>query len=515
MIRGLDRLIKVFLIFGFFLFFNLPLRQPGLGRVYSQNFTEALSEGQIESLRFKDANIKTVIRSIAQKAYRDGKKVNIVISPAVQGAVTVDLADIDWLTALEVVIRPYDYGYEWVGKNTVVVDSTEKITEREKRDLARREVERPRTKVFNLKYIDANDAKKSIEPLLSSVGRATVLEVTGQAGWEFGIDVTKRQRTQEKREARTKVMVVSDIAKKIDEIGELIAQIDIKPKQILIKTRIMEVSEDLLNDFGFQWFTGSDPGTEIDIGSGTGTGSINPFEQTPSVFNPSTSSLTPASGLEFAFKKITGTDLEAVLHAVKDDAYTNTLSAPTILTLNNQEASILVGEKYPIVTTEVSTETNRVTGGSLDYYQDIGVQLNVVPQISGQSEDYINMIIHPAVTSLGTNVNISTAEDQNIASYPRINTREAETQVLMKDGETIVIGGLLKDVKSNEEIGVPFLSKIPILGWLFKRQTKDTEKIDLLIFITAHVLEPGKVNSIELIESRNVTGKFEKKESKK
>ncbi|MCF7887544.1 MAG: type II and III secretion system protein, partial [Candidatus Omnitrophica bacterium] len=119
------------------------------------------------------------------------------------------------------------------------------------------------------------------------------------------------------------------------------------------------------------------------------------------------------------------------------------------------------------------------------------------------------------VTSLGTNVNISTAEDQNIASYPRINTREAETQVLMKDGETIVIGGLLKDVKANEEIGVPFLSKIPILGWLFKRQTKDTEKIDLLIFVTAHVLEPGKVNSIELIESSNVTGKFKKEEGKK
>ncbi len=496
-----NKTIKVFFIFSFAISLNLAFAQTSNLDAQGKN---------IEVLKFKDANIKTVIRSIAAKAYRDGKKINIAISPDVQGTATVDLADIDWLTALEVVIRPYDYGYEWVGKNTIVVDAIEKITEREKRDQARREVERPRTKVFNLKFIDANDAKKSIEPLLSSVGRATVLEITGQAGWEFGTDITKRQRTGEKRDAKTKVLIVSDIAKTLAEIEGLVNLIDTMPKQVLIKARVMEVSENLLDDFGFQWFTGSEPGSAINIGSGEGTGSINPFEQTPSVFSPSTTSLTPASGLEFAFKKMTGTDLEAILHAVKDDAYTNTLSAPTILTLDNQEASILVGEKYPIVTTEVSTETNRVTGGSLDYYQDIGIQLNVVPQVSGENSDFINMIIHPAVTSLGTNVNISTAEDKNIASYPRINTREAETQVLMKDGETIIIGGLLKDVKSEEEIGVPFLSKIPILGWLFKRKTEDTEKIDLLIFITAYIIEPGEINSIELIQSENVTSKFHK-----
>lgn len=515
MIRGLDRLIKVFLIFGFFLFFSLSLKQPGLGRVYSQDFTEALSEGQIESLRFKDANIKTVIRSIAQKAYRDGKKVNIVTSPNVQGAVTVDLADIDWLTALEVVIRPYDYGYEWVGKNTVVVDTTEKITEREKKDQARQEVERPQMKVFTLNFIDANDAKKAVEPMLSPVGRVTALEVSGQAGWEFGVDITKRQRSSEAKTAKTKVLMVSDLAKKITEIESLLNLIDQKPKQVLIKARIMEVSENLLDDFGFQWFTGEVGATEIDIDSGTIDGSIDPFTgTTPSVLNPA-STLGSSAGLEFAFKKLTGTNLEAILHAVKDDAYTNTLSAPTIMTLDNQEASILIGEKYPIVSTEVSTETNTVTGGSLEYYQDIGIQLNVVPQISGENENFVNMIIHPAVTSTNSGVKLSSSEGNEIIEYPIINTREAETQVLMKDGETLVIGGLLKDVKSKEEIGVPFLSKIPILGWLFKRQTNDTEKIDLLIFITAHVLEPGQVNSIELIESKNVTDKFKKDETKK
>ncbi|MFO8052547.1 MAG: hypothetical protein R6U54_01120, partial [Candidatus Omnitrophota bacterium] len=468
--------------------------------------TEAdAEEGNIEVLKFKDANIKTVIRSIAQKAYRDGKKVNIVTSPDVEGAVTVNLEDLDWLTALEVVIRPYDYSYEWVGKNTVIVDTTEKITEREKSDQARQEGERPRMKVFNLKFIDANDAKKAVEPMLSSVGRATVLEVSGRAGWQFGVDITKRERIDEVEAAKTKVLMVSDLAKKIAEIESLLNLIDRKPKQVLIKARIMEVSEDLLDDFGFQWFTGDADSTEIDISSGTIDGSIDPFEEVAA----------PDYGLEFAFKKLTGTNLEAILHAAKNDEYINTLSAPTIMTLDNQEASILIGEKYPIVSTEVSTETNTVTGGSLEYYQDIGIQLNVVPQISGENEDFINMIIHPAITSEGDEVEIQSGGGEPLVSYPRINTREAETQVLMRDGETIVIGGLLKDIKSKKEIGVPFLSDIPILGWFFKRKVEDTEKVDLLIFITADVLEPGEINSIELIESKNVTDKFKKDETKK
>jgi type IV pilus assembly protein PilQ len=512
MIRSLNKFIKITLIFTFFIVFSFLLTQNNKNMIFAQSVETDIKKGNIEILKFKDANIKTVIRSIAAKAYRNGRKVNITTSPEVEGTVTINLEDLDWLTALEVVIRPHDYSYEWVGKNTIVVDTTEKITEREKRDQTRQEVERPQMKVFTLKFIDANDAKKAVEPMLSSVGMATVLEVSGQAGWEFGVDVTKRQRTSEAKTAKTKVLMISDLAKKIAEIEGLLNLIDKKPKQVLIKARIMEVSEDLLDDFGFQWFTG-DGGSPINIGSGTGTGSMNPFEQTSSVFNPSTADITPASGLEFAFKKLTGTELEAVLNAVKDDVYTNTLSAPSIMTLDNQEASILVGQKYPIVTTEVSTETNTVTGGSLDYYQDIGIQLNVIPQVSGENSDFVNMIIHPAVTSTSSGVTVSSA-DADLVTYPIIDTREAETQILMKDGETIIIGGLLKDVKAKEEIGVPFLSKIPILGWLFKRQTNDTEKIDLLIFITAHVLEPGEINSIELIQSDNITSKFEKEAEK-
>jgi general secretion pathway protein D len=116
---------------------------------------------------------------------------------------------------------------------------------------------------------------------------------------------------------------------------------------------------------------------------------------------------------------------------------------------------------------------------SLSYYQDIGIQLNVVPQIN--SDNFINMIIHPAVTSYTERVGTN--------QYPIILSRETETQILIKNGETIVIGGLLKDIKTKSKFSVPLLGDIPFLGKLFQRNTDDIEKVDLLVFITAHIVE--------------------------
>jgi len=488
---------------------------------YAQN-------GPIPVIKFKDVDIKIVLQSIAQKAYKEGQRINIVVSPDVEGLVSVNLENVGWFTALEAVIRPYNYSYEWVGQNIILVDTSEKISQREAQAKERQEVEPARTKVYKLKFIDANDAKKMVEPLLSPVGRVSVLETTGQAGWEFGTDITKRERAKEGKTARTKVMVISDIARKLDEIDALFARIDIMPKQILIKTRIMEVSRDLLEDFGLDWGTGTtgatassaqyidattDPATAATL-TQVAARAISPI---PSISTtPSGASGITASAYQLLYRKLTGAQFEAVVHALEEDARTNTLSAPTILTVNNQEASILVGQKYPIIKTEVSTETSQITGGSLDYYQDIGIQLNVVPQICGENEDFISMIVHPAVTARLSDISVTDQQGTTLVSYPWLTSREAETQIVTKDGETVVIGGLLKDVKSRYDIGIPILSKIPLLGWLFKRQTEDVDKIDLLIFITAKIVEPGEIFGQDLLEASTVPKEFklDKKEKK-
>lgn len=459
---------------------------------------DTLTKSQNVTLDFKEADIRNVLKIIS---YKSG--VNIVATPEVMGNITIRLVDVPWEKALEVILKTYGLGYDRVG-NIITVAPLEKLTALKKQEVELAQVQPTITEVFNLKYIDAQDAKKALEPQLSARGKITALEMTGQAGWEFtqvtkGESMGKRERTTKESKGRSKVLIVSDVPPVLDKIKEVIDKIDILPQQILIEARIMEVNEDTLKDLGFDWGTGSAGAssyatapTDINL-SRSNQNSIAgrnlASELTPSIFGPKEGTTTfPGTypykaGLELLYKKLTGAQFEVILHALDQDVDTNTLSAPRIMALNNQEASILVGTKYPILRTETTgAGATAVSNITLDYYQDIGIQLNVVPQVS--TNNYINMVIHPAVTSYTTTLGTN--------SYPIIEARETETRILMKDGETVVIGGLLKDVRSKETIGIPILNKIPLLGFLFNREINDTQKIDLLIFITAHIVKEGE-----------------------
>ena len=181
---------------------------------------------------------------------------------------------------------------------------------------------------------------------------------------------------------------------------------------------------------------------------------------------------------------------------------------------------MLVGYHTPILASTITagtTGTNSTITQTLDYYQEIGIRLNVVPQIS--EEGYINMIIHPSITSSNSNVTATStagsSTDATTTLYPIIDVREVQTQVLLKDKETIVIGGLLKDVKGIEVIGIPFLKDIPWLGKLFGRETNTVTKIDLLIFITARIVREDEYTPEELAKLEKRLGRtavFEIKE---
>jgi len=265
----------------------------------------------------------------------------------------------------------------------------------------------------------------------------------------------------------------------------------------LIEATIMEVRDELLDDFGFQWEAES-----IDLsssGSKVGVGRILRG-----------SGMSPESAsLDLAFEKLTGNKFKAFLKAIKEDTHTNILSSPTILTLDGQEASILVGQKYPIVETAVSPETSQITGGSLEYYQDIGIQLNVIPQVMGQDREFVSMLVYPVVSSWEDTVDVGDPDGVTLVSYPIIHTREAQTQVLMRDGETIVIGGLLEDTEIESEISVPFFGNIPILGALFRRKKSTVDKVDLIISVTAYIMDTDEIDLVELAEPDKVIERFQ------
>lgn len=470
------------------------------------------------TLDFKDADIQNILRVLA---YKSG--VNIIAGKEVVGTVTIRLVDVPWEQALQVILSTYGFAYEREG-NIISVATMEAMKERREKKKELTEIEGVASKVFMLQFLDAADAKKMLEPQLSPQGKISVLVVTGQKGWEMGsvaAGETTREEGKERRareDSRSRSLVITDTPTFLDRIAKILKEIDVKPVQVLIEARIMEVSKDVLRDIGVEWSTGYRLQThEALTTGGVLNGGVNTkaghdytrgvlsgsnYSQTdpnsggiqyqPSNFTPlAGANLNPYNaGLQLLWAKLFGTQMEAMVHALEEDVRTNTLSAPKILTLSGQEALILIGQKYPIVESNVSIGPPPVTTISLKGYQDVGIQLYVVPQVSGD-ERFVNMIVHPVVSSISGYVTPPN-------NYPILQTREAETQVLMRDGETIVIGGLLKDVKSKGRIGIPILGDIPIIGNLFSRATNDTEKIDLLIFVTARVIRPGELTEEEM-----------------
>lgn len=204
------------------------------------------------------------------------------------------------------------------------------------------------------------------------------------------------------------------------------------------------------------------------------------------------------AGLTLAFQQLTEFQLQALLHLLQEDASFNILSSPRILAANNQAATIMVGTKFPIINSQTTSSgsTTPTVSTSLEYYENVGVQLRVLPQVC--DDKYINLIVHPSVRELvgtesgkvGAGSDVSGAS-VSLTEYPVLSTREAETQVLVENGHTILIGGLIKDRQTTSKFKVPFLGSIPLLGALFRRETIDNQKIDLLIFLTTTIRTPG------------------------
>lgn len=429
-----------------------------------------------------DTPVVTILNLFSSQTGR-----SIVISPDITGHATVRLTDVPWDQALESVLKPFNYGFYQDG-NTTVVTANSPL----------------KSRVITLKYLDALDAEPVLAAFLTPRGKIMRLTNLGQT-WGAaasqsesvagGEGMGKRTRIQEDPKlSRSKILMVTDTAVVLDQISAFLEEIDVPPTQILIEARFLELNPRVLQDIGFEFGTdggftrGSHAfGYQADQSSGgVAPGNFSPYSA------PTLESTAPFNaGLNLAFQRLTSVQYSLMLHALQEDASANVLSAPRILTLNNQEAVIIVGTKFPIINSDASSAA---AGGaatittSLRGYEDIGIQLNVLPQVSDGK--MINMIVRPSVRELvGTRSGKTVSgEVTALTEYPVISTREAETQVVMPDGQTIVIGGLLKDRQSKTTIKVPLLGSIPYLGWLFRRDTVQNEKIELLIFVTASIV---------------------------
>ncbi|MCM8823944.1 MAG: secretin and TonB N-terminal domain-containing protein, partial [Candidatus Omnitrophica bacterium] len=345
--------------------------------------TSFAQEGILDVLKFKDADIRVVLQAIAEKSTISGKKVNIVVGPDVKGLVTVDFENVYWETALKSILKTQGYGYELVGENIIMVTTLENLAENRKKEAEAAQQEPLETVTYQLKFLDANDVKKLISNQLTSRGKITVLDIEPQIRWKArggvasvgvsqGGNFTQATR-EEGAKPRTKTLLITDTKSNLRSILEAIEKIDVMPKQVLIEARIMEVNRDRLKDLGIDWGTGNSVTSgnlttqTVDKSSKGNVGELGVIgltsQETPSIFNPKTgtslSGVWPYdTGLSILYKKLTGTEFQVLLHALEEDVDTNTLSSPRIITLDGQEAYIMVGEKRPIIKSQIQASEN-------------------------------------------------------------------------------------------------------------------------------------------------------------
>lgn len=486
------------------------------------------AQSGLSSLKFKDTEIATVLKAIEKKADLEGNKITIVTTPEVFGLVTVDLENVDWKTAFKVILKMYDLGYLQDG-NILTVSTLTKIGEDQKKeDDSIFASGGSKIEAFKLKHVEAADVAKMIQPFLSEKGKVSVMDAVNKQGWGFSASTSGMMTTPDAssgsssytppttvqnttKMTRTRILAVSDSPAVVRQVSKLIAEVDVAPKQVLIRAILLEIVQNKLFDLGINFGTPTTtPGSAPFLNKDFNMGTASRFPGVPDAFKPLETTTTSAlSGFNFNLAKVNGTKFEMVVRALQEDENTNTLSTPTILTMDGREATILVGEQFPIIETTSSTFDSNTVGGSLSYYQNIGIQLRVVPQICGDNEDRVNLIVHPTVSNQNGTVKVggsttTTATDLPIAEYPIIDTREAETQMVVDDGDTVVMGGLLSDAKTKEVAGIPFLSEIPLFGKLFDRNTKNSQKTDLVIFLTVKIVRPATVLPADVLDRTKI-----------
>ena len=458
------------------------------------------------SLHLVDTDVRDALRLVSLQS-----GVGIVLSNAVSGTVTLELDRKTLAETLDAIVGVT--GLEYSMTDSVISVSTldELLDAQHTRDelaasgegwAASGPPEASEMRLFRLNYVDAERVRAMIAPLLSEFGRVSLLQTpdqlakanagnTGASGIMAELQIGGRLSTSSQGQpAKSHTLVIADAPDRLDAIAEIIREVDVEPMQILIEARFVEVALGKEDKLGIDWNMafaangGSAPHT-FPFGSRT-LGSYNPNVSggaANGVFpNAPADVSTPGVPGLFTFGTLDFTAFSAVLQMIRDDSRVQVVSNPRVLVRDRTTATILVGERFPILSTTV-TDQGTVTE-ELDRYEPIGVQLEVTPSVL--DDQRVELIVRPSTSTLGLLVQGSTGIE-----VARINTRQIDTSVMALDRQTVVLGGLISTRASEVESRVPFLSDIPLLGWLFTSQSTELEKIDLVVFLTITIMKDG------------------------
>lgn len=411
---------------------------------------ETVSPQIIEALEFREVDIKDVLRQLATQY-----ELNIVFSESVKGLVTVHLGKVSIDQALDSIITVNGFAYSRKENVYKVVSQAE--AQREGRQ----------TKLFKLNNAEAAKIKETLLKMLSGDGSIEA-------------------------DARSNAIVVTDSPFVLAKIEGMLASLDELTPQVLIEAKLIETSLTNTEKLGIDWqttikATGADRPLTFPF-SNSNDNKYYPVSDEPA--SVLATSFPAATADQFSFGTLSFSGVQAIFDILKTRNKTHLVANPRIVTLNNHNATINVGKVLSQPTYERNTTTGKLEITGWQSY-NVGVSLDVTPQIS--PDGHVKLKLKPEVSSL---IGYASNSD-GIQQGPITSSRTAQTEVLLKDGQTVVIGGLVKEESSTVEKKIPILGDIPLLGWLFKsRQVgsseNPTEKSDLLIFVTVRILKEGE-----------------------
>lgn len=417
---------------------NVSLDQDPLLNPSSVRYT-----GEKIKLDFYETDIKNVFRILKSVSGR-----NFAIDKDVQGKVTLSLQDpVPWDQLLDLVLKMNSLGKKMEG-NVIRIATTETLAreENERQDaIAARQKSEDQKKALEplvTEYIPVNysDAKADIEPHVSQI-------LTPDRG-KISVDT------------RTNMLIITDTQTKIAQANELIYRLDKVTPQIMIEAKVVEVTKEFSRSFGINWNLSNDSDVTSDF--------IDDFS-----VSVNKGSNVGVSG-DFSFFGLFGssvTALNAKLEASEEQGDVRIVSSPRILTLDNKKAMIKQGQEYAYLERDDS-------GGSSVAYKDIDLLLEVTPHVT--PDNRISMTVR-----LTKNDVAGVSPD----GAPTLATNEAETELLVNNNDTVVIGGVVKSTQSQDTDGVPFLAGVPGLGYLFGRKAKTDDRNELLIFLTPSIVQ--------------------------
>jgi type IV pilus assembly protein PilQ len=427
---------------------NSPVNGSAIDAPGPQTIGGSGFSGQKISLDFQDAEISNVLRLIA-----DVSDLNMVVGDDVKGKITLKLFNVPWDQALDIILKAKGFGQVREG-NIMRIDSNGNIAKQQDEALKAKEAqvkaEDLKTAIIPINYAKATDLATTLKKNLSSRGELTVNEPTNS-------------------------LIAKDVGKNINEIQELIALLDLPKPQVLIETRIVQANTNFARDLGVQWgaaYSDTPGNNQLNVNAGA-TGGFNSQIPTFAVNLPASGAAGPVGNVGVQFGKLSGTlNLDLRLTAGEAMGDTKIISSPRIVTIDNKEAIIQQGDSIPYETVSDS--------GTQTQFIDATLNLTVTPHITPNGS--VIMKIKATKNAIGSFASSRTGA-------PSISKREASTEVMVQDGETTVIGGIFETTKGESITGVPWLYKIPLVGWLFKRESTSTTNQELLIFITPTIVK--------------------------